>query len=111
METKFTEGPWSTKGEYGVIYAPRRVDRPLNQPDRIIAECNQVIGGVAIVTKEFAANAHLVAAAPEMYKALNATLDKLYAIVEQYGDRSCYYDVYEAVHTARTALAHARGEK
>lgn len=89
-EVKFTKGPW-VKGKYG----------QLSNPD------GKSIGvwdcGIAIVYRdeESEANSRLIAAAPDMYEALE--------LVAKSGAFSCFEDsMWDAVNDA---LAKARGEQ
>jgi hypothetical protein len=91
-ETKFTPGPWV-----------KNWTAPYNVSGQ---------GGSQIATVHFFSNeecqgnADLIAAAPELYEALENALDRL-------DDISIYYniDLSEEIKAANAALAKARGEK
>ena len=108
-EARFTKGPWNSKGVYGQgeIYAPKFADGLLNQPDRIVADCNHAVGGVIIGTVEFYANVQLIAASPDLYNALSRIMHYAYT-----GAAACDVDTTEQPEfvRARAALAKARGE-
>jgi phage tail protein X len=92
-DTKWTPGPWEVRTENGAI---------------------RVYYGktIAITDQMFEANAHLVAAAPELYEALKAMADDYEEFV--YNPATDRWDVplfNKPVHDmARAALAKARGE-
>lgn len=59
-EPKFTKGPWVARGSTpSRIYGMLRTDKEV-----LVAACGSVI-------EQAGANAHLIAAAPEMYELLN----------------------------------------
>ncbi len=92
-ETKWTPGPWELADKYNCTDV-RAVDGPY------VADCN---ASAAIDWRTKEANARLIAAAPELYEALE-NLRKLYDTDE--GCRSM--PEYQA---AIAALAKARGEQ
>lgn len=93
-KTNFTKGPWvygdaSDNGQY--VWDPKG--------ERIVAEA------YPDEHQDFEANAHLIAAAPEMYEAIEQTLVE----IEFFGD-----DLHNKLHSVsllREVLAKARGEK
>ena len=95
-ETKFTPGPWFTKREgWSTVYVEARIDGGMIQE---VAACGPTDAG----QDQQQANAHLIAAAPELYEALDALI-KLYE-----EDDGCR-ELPEYI-SARTALSKARGE-
>lgn len=93
--TGFTKGPWHI-ADLGAVDDANIVD----------ANGNEVLG-----TSEWLrlsdADAHLIAAAPSLYEALEAACDAY--------DDACNFDMLtaqldQAIDAARTALAKARGE-
>lgn len=124
-ETKFTPGPWSVPKKY--------ISEVEHSSGSTIATCwhelcaNQTIDVTDIYEcslEESAANAHLIAAAPELYEAL----EKAKAAMQPFDHRVFYdngdvtvtdvhtltidewADLYFAVRNAFDALAKARGE-
>lgn len=85
METKFTPGHWTWLPATEVA-------------DDIIAAGTSLVAA-GIITSS--ANAHLIAAAPELYEALGKLLDRYVQAIGNEGIE-CY--------VARAALAKARGE-
>jgi hypothetical protein len=93
METKFTKGPWSARIDKD-LYS--EVGRNGDPQSFISSHRNEYSG----VTKDCAvANAHLIAAAPEMYEMLAELLND---------SRLVYGDDYDAV---EKLLSKARGEQ
>ena len=91
-DTKFTPGPWAWGNEDWS-------DQWFLQPGVLIIDYD---GGGPSGSDEFdAANAHLIAAAPDLYAALYALLK---------ANLSCDDDNIDAADAARAALAKARGE-
>lgn len=93
--TKHTPGPWAISQNN-----PRLV-KHLSGP--VLAECGPVN------TEEAQANARLIAAAPELFDALN----KLLSRAEYHLDRSATHDGLmnvDAIVDARAVLAKAKGE-
>jgi hypothetical protein len=88
-KTKFTPGPWTVGGNGGFI----------NQ-----LQIHPTIGCAYGAGDEVKANAHLIAAAPDLYEAL----EDLICLCEV-GLKSDY-DINAELADARTALAKARGE-
>lgn len=83
--SKFTKGPWHTNGAF--------IGGPLSSEGDDIVSSLRYRGD-----EETNANAHLIAAAPEMYEALNNIIN----------DCSGFMDEY--LEPAIEALAKARGE-
>jgi hypothetical protein len=112
-ETKFTPGPW--EWDSGLIPPDgpgRYADVYVDGGDKIIASFNEM--------REFSpaegrANAHLIAAAPDLYAAAKASVEAYDEMVASLGD-----DEFSApapgsldspdITLARTALSRARGE-
>ncbi len=92
---KFTPGPWEVKYEFNVFSG-----------NRLTAACGGHSNNVASekVHAENIANAHLCAAAPEMY-------DALIHIIEYWngGSESAVDAIEEAIETAKSALAGLEG--
>ena len=107
-DTKFTPGPW---------FANRRYIGVLGHKS-FIGECKDVNGNWSD-TKTTAANANLIAAAPELYEALEEAVKDLVAYQVNARIASTYNSKWEGVSelvqptidSARAALAKARGEK
>jgi hypothetical protein len=93
---KWTQKPWRA-------YTP-----PQDSAPRDIRAGDGLIAQVAYLSDdgEQAANAHLIAAAPELYEALEAAEDIL-AVLFRKSDGSAQ----ELLGNVRSALAKARGEK
>lgn len=94
METKFTPGRW-------------HIDKHRNLVDRLgnnvqIKACLSV--PIAGHTDEHVANAHLIAAAPEMYEMLNS-------MIEQFEYDGCTEYEFKLLASAKKTLAKARGEQ
>ena len=106
-EVGFTRGPWVA--DLGETY-------------RICAENGQTVAWATFVfstpmhsgrreTKTVAANSHLIAAAPELYEALEATLEQAIGCFHNhYGEDPSGTPEPEYIQKARAALAKARGE-
>lgn len=98
-ERKWTPGPWQVVegSESGHCCFDYSVTSPLKGGCNVVAE----------VFCGFAPDAHLIAAAPEIYEALVAVLDAVCYI------RGIDIDFYarDEIKVARKALAKARGEK
>jgi hypothetical protein len=99
-ETKFTPGPWALD-QCGRIYVIRATDCSVGEAYR------SDFDPPSLPTK---ANAALIAAAPDLYAALNSLLK---TVVDDLGE--CGYDEediadHEGVKRATSALAKARGE-
>lgn len=99
---EFTKGPWRLSRyhwPYAEIVVGDGNDSMAKSEGRLICQ-NESLGKSK---DEYRANAHLIAAAPEMYKALDRTL---IALLE------CDFDVYfpDEVKQMQAALAKARGE-
>jgi len=93
METKFTEGPWTfCQYNHGEIVA---IDKEDDEYSELI--CDTLITG----DEEWEANAHLIAAAPDMY----AMLEDMYETLCLIGDDG------EETEEIKSLLAKARGEK
>jgi hypothetical protein len=103
METKFTPGPWLVSrdgrnvGHFG--------------DDMIALTANTAIGGASI--NEQQANAHLIAAAPDLYHGINALLGLLTLVANRDDMPEAARDALTKSHRideANAALKKARGE-
>lgn len=95
MSGKWTQGPWLSG--YSDTHYPNKAV----WADGGMAGASQV----CVMTDDFSArdaNAHLIAAAPDLYEALQAMVD--------YCNAECGSKIYPG-HQANKALAKARGEK
>lgn len=109
-EAKFTKGEWNVKTTGHYFNGDRQYKH------EVIA--NDV--GVTCLHDSMA-NANLIAAAPEMYKALEDAAKELYILIDEVNDQRAshinsttetetdYYDM-ETVHNINVLLAKARGE-
>lgn len=88
-ETKWTPGPWHVEGNASSTIAARHDGR---------AEISEACATGDMTYEEMRANAALIAAAPELYEALDTFM------------RLGTMDDQSAIDAARSALAHARGE-
>lgn len=110
IETNFTPGPWSALG------AKRPIDggwdsgivATIDARTVCIAEAFEVVG--ENLRAPAFANAHLIASAPDLYAALETTLNR-YVELAASGDCG-HWDPETEPHViaARAALAKARGE-
>lgn len=95
--TKFTPGPWVTHKGHSVV--------GISAADRDIADTSSKAYYQAF-DEEDLANAHLIAAAPDLYAALYAC-ETVMMMVEPRSDKAEYLG---ALNAAKAALAKARGE-
>lgn len=97
-ETKWTPGPWHTcRAGYSTVYVEARIGGGTVQE---VAACGPTVAG----SEQQEANAHLIAAAPELYEALV----KLVSWMP--GPLAWHFDApIKAVERAREVLAKARG--
>lgn len=94
-ETKFTPGPWFTKREgWSTVYVEARIDGGMIQE---VAACGPTDAG----QDQQQANARLIAAAPDLYEALESLVDE----VTNHGEADG-----AILDSARAALTKARGE-
>jgi hypothetical protein len=100
MERKWTKGPWkivyggADDDGYAVIGSPHRISPIANLEPLFFVP----------------ANAHLIAAAPDLYEALDGMLNRYTTLVNS-GDAGFWNPETDAeVIAARAALARARGE-
>lgn len=91
-EVKFSEGPWSTYGDWGV--------KSFGKRDCFVSVEDQGEGPSA--TTEKIANMHLIAAAPEMYRILELAMS--------YMDGDSIEDFVYSYQDIKQLLAKARGE-
>jgi hypothetical protein len=95
MKTEHTQGPWQRVSDKPFVTAfCKETDRP-----EIVATIYSHSGEVG----EWEANAHLVAASPDL-------LSALVAMVNRYGDKSAF-PTCDASISARAAIAKAKGSK
>lgn len=104
-EAKFTPGPWDycKPHKRWLVYPESARDGGI---DYYIAEAINVDGRFA----EAKANAHLIAAAPEMYAALKE-IEWIFEGKEDITDSGGPNDAMRACETVRAALRKARGEQ
>lgn len=101
-ETKFTPGPWQThisevRGDLCVISERAWI-------------CGEILNRVRSIPEEEArANAHLIAAAPELYAALETAIEEINHLRKFAGDNGAMIDDTDFVEGI-AALAKARGE-
>ena len=99
MTTKFTQGPFSvaeTRHKYDIV-----IRGPKNEPIALV-----LIAGFS--KKEGAANANLLAAAPDLLEALQNIAEYW----NQDQNEAAMADAcWHAIHTARAAIAKATGEQ
>ncbi len=93
-ETKFTPGPWSIFGPLSDKHEPAYRVSAERTLSLTVSPCHD-----GFVQGENKANAHLIAAAPELYEALELLLSAQGKIEEK------------AIKMAQVALAKARGEE
>lgn len=111
-----TPGPWwaeiPKEGFYqgwGLIFSKGKAkkDRTEYRPAPIVTYLMPCCGNM-----EDAANAQLIAAAPELLAALDKAADLLYASADKDREPGSYgRDCYDAMEAARAAIAKAKGEK
>lgn len=95
-ETKFTPGPWKCDGEESAYY-----DLPtLNILDK---DGDIVAGAVDYIDESGLPNAHLIAAAPDLYEVLQRMVNVASEIAPDVQGANVFTD-------ARNVLAKARGE-
>lgn len=120
-ETKFTNGEWGLFD--GDRFQKEKVittnDRRNNGKD-VICEVDVFFDGEHGIEQE--ANAHLIAAAPEMYKMLENVSSELHMLIDEVNDQRAsritsqtesepdYHD-QQTLHEIQILLAKARGEK
>lgn len=101
-EPKFTPGPWKFDGEEAGYY-----DLPtLNIRDK---DGYIVAGAVGYIDNSNLSNAHLIAAAPDLYEALS-DFAEYENLMEDGDDIAAMLKYGDASRKARAALAKARGE-
>jgi hypothetical protein len=100
-ETKFTPAPWSIRGaDTRWVVSPSKTNMPWYVAE-VIGGCDHDGSGLDRQN----ANAHLIAAAPELYEAL----EQLMTVCTRYGIAD--FPEIQAEHVAAVlALAKARGE-
>ena len=97
-ETKFTPGPWEVSPVLPGYYEWVR-----NSDGHLVADCASILP-----SEECVANASLIAAAPDMYKALEVALHTLNELPAQTIIGCVAPQVFEQL---MDALAKARGEQ
>jgi hypothetical protein len=110
VSAKFTKGPWVARQEFANrwrIEVPREGHVPIS----VGLACTTVLE-VGCSNEDTAANAHLIASAPELYGALEGVLWGLEAYVKLvHPDDDGSATPKSAIGKARAALAKARGEQ
>lgn len=97
MSAKYTPGPWETAGSGITVWSL----------DEMVADCSPEDG--EIPTSERQANARLIASAPELLEALEATV--LHVEMPLSGRDADWHEAgTDILNRARTAIAKARGE-
>lgn len=103
-ETKFTKGEWEVVN--GIFVG---------------SESGDILSACCVDLDEAAANAHLIAKAPKMYKTLEYVMSELYMLIDEVNDQRAskitpqtetepdYHDM-ETLHDIQVLLAEARGE-
>jgi hypothetical protein len=113
-ETKFTPGPWvALKGCGWCVSRPDAIKRREAALVVGMTPCTSLIGSGTFPDNdmESQANAHLIAAAPELYAALEAASDTLDACGrDTIGTPTCDFFRMQ-VDECNAVLAKARGEK
>ena len=100
MSEKFTQGPWEIR-KYKDPYGSRSVDVVIATDEIIIAQL-----GIEL-DEECAANAHLIAASPDLY----AALERLYGrLLMSDRDGECRITAEDGA-MAESALKKSRGEE
>jgi hypothetical protein len=105
VSAAFTSGPWHA--DFGEVFRIRETD------GSSVAYTQFVHLRGRRDTEEVTANANLIAAAPELYEALDALLKGCAVIAEKTGinaEAECLAFVDSPFARARAALAKARGE-
>jgi len=92
-ETKFTPGPWRWNKDKSVLFS--RLNAAV-----VDSKEDEHVGAVVVVNN---ANANLIAAAPELYNALELLVNGFYEV-----DSLEQWEMW--IDQARAALAKARGE-
>jgi len=120
-ETKFTQGPWVVEfdedGGYDAFYAGYHILAPDWSRDICTVEVspwrfryNPTWEEAHAENERAAADAHLIASSPDMYKALKAMVDMVDFAVEA-GVNGSISNNCITTENARIALAKARGEQ
>jgi hypothetical protein len=105
MSAAFTPGPWRACAFSSIVGCPVTA-----QPDKTKNTFN-VCGVAAPVSRdENIANARLIAAAPELYEALELALEHAERHAHHYLGGDSLKRASEELHPARAALAKARGQ-
>lgn len=111
-DTKFTPGPWETfpAANYnGFAIAPKGVLPTLAAVERPKGIANTINITAFNFPGATEANAHLIAAAPELYAALEAAIEEINHLRKFAGDNGAMIDDTDFVEGI-AALAKARGE-
>lgn len=115
MKEKFTKGEWKLWGErIGVV------DDSDTQSYGMMMEVAYV-DMYNFTSEECRANTHLIAAAPEMYKMLEACLSEMHHLIDEVNDQRAShitsttenepdYHGMQTLHEIQTLLKKARGE-
>jgi hypothetical protein len=105
METKWTKGPWMVGSYKGVLNGDIHEALSIWPPDAVQGKSGRhvcLIGPLAVMDDLDIANAQLIAAAPELYEALELAWPAL---------RRCgYSDDSREIKAIEAAMTKARGE-
>lgn len=104
METKWTKGPWETK--LGKDLRWRVMPENAHNGPSVICEMIRVESEESYPTSQVLANARLIEAAPNLYRALRVMVQEW---VEEMGDESQNSTPGDVLEKARAALAQAEG--
>ena len=104
-EEKFTKGPWLTeyKKDISGMYAQKVFDE--NREDICSCSWYPVYEGNGITTTNREANAHLIAAAPEMYECL-----QMWVTMVEHGNTDHFEINEHNAEVTRKLLAKSRGQ-
>jgi hypothetical protein len=105
-DKKWTPGPWVVTG---VEYDDVRIETLHPMPEASHAYGDQTIVGSSEWTYLEDANARLIAAAPDLYDALEAAEESIVAFAEDMGVYG-YSGASDVLAQVRAAMAKARGE-
>lgn len=111
MTTKFTKGPWRFDAVTLCVVANTKV-ASLPQSEKGGWPNRAAVADVcrAFYEAEHEANAHLIAAAPDLYEALEGVTTELSAIMDMAPGNRHNAEVFDKIDVALTALSKARGE-
>ena len=106
METKFTKGEWLVSDNKINSPVKHIVKMPSSKPTKYNGTMYACLGGFSCETQleEAEANAHLIAAAPDMYELLEAISLEARSFVDRGGKATTW------LRDAESLLSKARGE-